>query len=82
MTYRQTIDYLLTKLPLYSKIGAAAYKEDITNTVLLCNAAGDPQNKIRTVHVAGTNGKGSVSHMLAADFNIAVIQQAFTLLLI
>ena len=68
MTYRQTIDYLLTKLPLYSKIGAAAYKEDITNTVLLCNAAGDPQNKIRTVHVAGTNGKGSVSHMLAAVF--------------
>ncbi len=68
MTYGQTLDYLLTKLPLYSKIGAAAYKEDITNTVLLCNAAGDPQNKIRTIHVAGTNGKGSVSHMLAAIF--------------
>src|SRR5215211_215909 len=66
MTYQQTLDYLLTKLPLFSKIGAAAYKKDITNTVLLCKAAGDPQNYIRTIHVAGTNGKGSVSHMLAA----------------
>lgn len=68
MTYGQTLDYLLTKLPLFSKIGAAAYKKDITNTVLLCEAAGNPQNKIKTVHVAGTNGKGSVSHMLAAIF--------------
>ena len=68
MTYQQTLDYLVTKLPLFSKTGAAAYKKDITNTVLLCRAAGDPQNNIRTVHVAGTNGKGSVSHMLAAIF--------------
>ncbi len=65
MTYQQTLDYLVTKLPLFSKIGAAAYKKDITNTVLLCEAAGNPQNKIKTIHVAGTNGKGSVSHMLA-----------------
>ena len=68
MTYQQTLDYLVTKLPLFSKTGAAAYKKDITNTVLLCEAAGDPHNKIRTIHVAGTNGKGSVSHMLAAIF--------------
>ncbi len=68
MTYQQTLDYLVTKLPLFSKIGAAAYKKDITNTVLLCKAAGNPQNKINTIHVAGTNGKGSVSHMLAAIF--------------
>ena len=68
MTYQQTLDYLVTKLPLFSKTGAAAYKKDITNTVFLCEAAGKPQNKIRTVHVAGTNGKGSVSHMLAAIF--------------
>lgn len=68
MTYQQTLDYLVTKLPLFSKIGAAAYKKDITNTVLLCEAAGNPQNKIKTIHVAGTNGKGSVSHMLAAIF--------------
>lgn len=68
MTYQQTLDYLLTKLPLFSKIGAAAYKKDITNTVILCKAAGNPQNQIKTIHVAGTNGKGSVSHMLAAIF--------------
>ena len=68
MNYQQTLDYLVTKLPLFSKIGAAAYKKDITNTVLLCNAAHNPQNKIKTIHVAGTNGKGSTSHMLAAIF--------------
>lgn len=68
MNYQQTLDYLVTKLPLFSKIGAAAYKKDITNTVLLCDAADNPQNKIKTIHVAGTNGKGSTSHMLAAIF--------------
>lgn len=68
MTYQQTLDYLLTKLPLFSKIGSAAYKKDITNTIILCKAAGEPQHKIKTVHVAGTNGKGSTSHMLAAIF--------------
>ena len=68
MNYQQTLEYLLTRLPLFSRIGAAAYKEDITNTVLLCKAAGNPQNKIKTIHVAGTNGKGSTSHMLAAIF--------------
>ena len=68
MTYQQTLDYLVTKLPLFSKVGAAAYKKDITNTVLLCESSGNPQNKIKTIHVAGTNGKGSTSHMLAAIF--------------
>ncbi len=68
MTYQQTLEYLITKLPLFSRIGAAAYKKDITNTVLLCDAAGNPQNKIKTIHVAGTNGKGSTSHMLSAIF--------------
>ena len=68
MTYEQTLQYLITKLPLFSRTGAAAYKKDITNTVALCSFSGDPQNKIKTIHVAGTNGKGSVSHMLAAVF--------------
>ncbi len=53
---------------MFSRSGASAYKKDITNTVLLCNSIGDPQNKIKTIHVAGTNGKGSTSHMLAAIF--------------
>ena len=66
MNYEETLSYLYQQLPLFSRTGAAAYKEDITNTVKLCNAIGNPQTKIRTIHIAGTNGKGSTSHMLAA----------------
>ncbi len=66
MTYPQTLEFLFTRLPMFSRIGAAAYKKDITNTVLLCEALGNPQEKFKSIHVAGTNGKGSTSHMLAA----------------
>ena len=66
MTYQETIDYLYKKLPLFSRLGADAIKADLTNTIRLCAALGNPQNQIKTIHVAGTNGKGSVSHMLAA----------------
>jgi len=66
MTYQQTLDYLFTKLPMYSRIGAAAFKDDLTNTIALCEALGNPQKKLKCVHIAGTNGKGSTSHMLAA----------------
>jgi dihydrofolate synthase/folylpolyglutamate synthase len=51
---------------MFSRTGSVAYKKDITNTVLLCDFIGNPQNKIKTIHIAGTNGKGSTSHMLAA----------------
>ena len=71
MTYQQTLDYLFTKLPMYQRIGAAAYKADLNNTIAICKALGNPEKKIKCVHVAGTNGKGSSSHMLAA-----VLQQA------
>ena len=71
MTYQQTIDYLYTQLPMYSRIGAAAYKEDLHNTIALCNAIDNPQTKFKSIHIAGTNGKGSTSHMLAA-----MLQQA------
>jgi dihydrofolate synthase/folylpolyglutamate synthase len=66
MNYQQTIDYLFAQLPMYSRIGAAAYKEDLHNSIALCNALDNPQAKFRSVHIAGTNGKGSTSHMLAA----------------
>ncbi len=56
---------------MYSRIGAAAYKEDLDNTIRLCKELGDPQNKFKSIHVAGTNGKGSVSHMLAAILQTA-----------
>ena len=71
MTYQQTINYLYAQLPMYSRIGAAAYKEDLHNTIALCNAIDNPQTKFKSIHIAGTNGKGSTSHMLAA-----MLQQA------
>jgi dihydrofolate synthase / folylpolyglutamate synthase len=71
VNYSEAIEYLYTRLPMYSRIGAAAYKKDITNTVLLCKELGDPQDKFNSVHIAGTNGKGSVSHMLASIFHAA-----------
>ncbi|MEO6673624.1 MAG: bifunctional folylpolyglutamate synthase/dihydrofolate synthase, partial [Ginsengibacter sp.] len=66
MNYEETLQYLYTNLPMFSRTGAGAYKKDITNTILLCEAIGNPQNKIKTIHIAGTNGKGSTSHMLAS----------------
>ncbi|WP_143961004.1 bifunctional folylpolyglutamate synthase/dihydrofolate synthase [Litoribacter populi] len=66
MTYPETLDYLFNALPMYQRIGAAAYKTDLTNTIALCKHLGDPQHKFKSIHVAGTNGKGSTSHSLAA----------------
>jgi dihydrofolate synthase/folylpolyglutamate synthase len=68
MNYEQAVHYLYNKLPMFTRMGAKAYKADLTNTIALCNYLGNPQNKIKTVHIAGTNGKGSTSHMLAAIF--------------
>jgi dihydrofolate synthase / folylpolyglutamate synthase len=66
MDYSQTIEYLFTRLPLFSRIGVAAYKSDLTNILMLSKQLGNPENKFKSIHVAGTNGKGSTSHMLAA----------------
>lgn len=66
MTYQQTLDFLYSKLPMFTRIGAAAIKKDLHNTLAMCEALGNPQNKFKSIHVAGTNGKGSTSHMLAA----------------
>jgi dihydrofolate synthase / folylpolyglutamate synthase len=71
MDYPQTLDYLFSKLPMYSRIGAAAYREDLTNTILLIESIDHPERRFRSVHIAGTNGKGSSSHMLAAIFQEA-----------
>ncbi|MBC7873894.1 MAG: bifunctional folylpolyglutamate synthase/dihydrofolate synthase [Ferruginibacter sp.] len=71
MNYQETINYLFTRLPMFSRIGAAAYKGDLSNTIRLCEAAGNPQHQFKSIHVAGTNGKGSVSHMLAAILQTA-----------
>jgi dihydrofolate synthase/folylpolyglutamate synthase len=71
MTYNETIDFLYTQLPVYHRIGKAAYKADLVNTLALDNYFGQPHKKFRSIHVAGTNGKGSVSHMIAS-----VLQEA------
>lgn len=66
LNYQQTLDYLYSRLPMFSRIGAAAIKKDLTNTIALCEALGHPEKKFKSIHIAGTNGKGSTSHMLAA----------------
>ena len=71
MNYKQTLDWMFNKLPMYQTIGATAYRKDITNTVLLANHLGNPEQHLKCIHVAGTNGKGSTSHLLAS-----VLQEA------
>ena len=70
-TYQATLNYLYTRLPMFTRIGAAALKADLTNTIELCARIDNPQNKFRSIHIAGTNGKGSTSHMLAAILQTA-----------
>ncbi len=66
MDYRRTLDYLFEQLPMYQRIGAAAYKADLKTTIELCRHLGNPEQDFPSIHVAGTNGKGSVSHMIAS----------------
>ncbi|HMV91735.1 MAG TPA: Mur ligase family protein, partial [Cyclobacteriaceae bacterium] len=64
--YQQTLKYLYENLPMFQRVGASAYRPDLTNTFALCEALGNPQFKFKSIHIAGTNGKGSTSHMLAS----------------
>lgn len=66
MNYQETLDYLYQALPMFQRIGAAAFKKDLGPTIALCNYLGNPENKFNSIHVAGTNGKGSTSHALAS----------------
>ncbi|MFA9389282.1 MAG: folylpolyglutamate synthase/dihydrofolate synthase family protein [Prolixibacteraceae bacterium] len=66
MTYEQTLEYLLGQLPMYQRSGVAAYKDNLDNTLALDCLFDHPHRNFKTIHVAGTNGKGSVSHMLAS----------------
>jgi len=66
MTYKQTLEFLFSQLPAYHRIGKAAYKNDLNSTIALDNYFGNPHLKYKTIHVGGTNGKGSVSHMIAS----------------
>ncbi len=71
MTYQETVDYLYTKLHMFSRIGAAEYKNNLDNIISLSNYLHNPEKKFKSIHVAGTNGKGSTCHMLSA-----ILQQA------
>jgi dihydrofolate synthase / folylpolyglutamate synthase len=71
MTYAQTVEYLFSRLPSYQTQGKSAYKADLSNTIVLCKLLGNPEQKIKSIHVAGTNGKGSTCHMLASVFQEA-----------
>ncbi|MDP2236363.1 MAG: folylpolyglutamate synthase/dihydrofolate synthase family protein [Bacteroidales bacterium] len=71
MDYRETLSWMFAKLPMYQRIGAAAYKADLSNTIKLLELLGEPQKSFRSIHIAGTNGKGSVSHMLASILHSA-----------
>jgi dihydrofolate synthase/folylpolyglutamate synthase len=71
MNYEQTLEFLYSQLPAYHRVGKAAYKGDLVNTITLDNYFGNPHKKYHTIHIAGTNGKGSVSHMIAS-----VLQEA------
>jgi dihydrofolate synthase/folylpolyglutamate synthase len=71
VNYRETLDFLYNSLPMYQRVGRSAIKTDLTNIKLLCEELGDPQNKFKSIHIAGTNGKGSSAHMIAS-----VLQEA------
>lgn len=71
MNYQQILDWMFTQLPMYQKQGASAYRKDLTNTLLLSDYLKHPEKNIRTIHIAGTNGKGSTSSMIAS-----VLQEA------
>ncbi len=71
MNYQQTVSWMFSQLPMYQNQGKVAFKKDLSNTILLANHLKDPQNNFKSVHIAGTNGKGSTSHMLAS-----VLQEA------
>ena len=66
MDYNKTIDWLFSKLPYYQRKGEVAYKKDIGNIIYACEKLNNPQNKIKTIHIAGTNGKGSTTNMIAS----------------
>lgn len=68
MTYQQALDFLFSQLPMFHRIGAPAYKANLNNTLALSELTDYPYKEFRSIHIAGTNGKGSVSHMLASVY--------------
>jgi dihydrofolate synthase / folylpolyglutamate synthase len=63
--YEEALEFLYSQLPMYQRLGQAAFKKNLDNTLALCESACNPQDKLKSIHIAGTNGKGTVSHLLA-----------------
>jgi len=68
MNYNETVNWLFKQLPVYQRDGVFKYKLDLSSIKAVCNNLNNPQNNFKSIHVAGTNGKGSTSHMLASIF--------------
>ena len=66
MTYQETIDWMFSQLPMYQRQGKTAFKKDLTNISAFCDVLKNPQNKFASIHVGGTNGKGSTSHIISS----------------
>ncbi|MGB2225616.1 MAG: bifunctional folylpolyglutamate synthase/dihydrofolate synthase, partial [Polaribacter sp.] len=71
MTYQETVQWMFSQLPMYQRQGKTAFKKDLTNIIAFAEALGNPEQKFKSVHVAGTNGKGSTSHMIASILQAA-----------
>ena len=82
MNYNQTLDYLFSSLPMFQRVGAAAYKADLKNTIAICKELGNPQNKLQCIHVAGTNGKGSTCllYTSSASSELAKLEKNLSIL--
>ena len=79
MNYKETLGYLFNQLPMFHRIGPAAYKANLDNTLALSRHLGEPEKKFRSIHIAGTNGKGSVANMLASVLLRARVLSRFAL---
>ena len=80
MNYEETLDYLYDRTPAFHKVGSLAYKPGLERSIALDENAGNPHKRFKSIHVAGTNGKGSVAHLLAAILQASGYRSGFTLL--
>ncbi len=71
MNYQEALDYLYTQLPMYQRVGKVAYKKDLKNTLALLKILGDPHRRFKSIHIAGTNGKGTCSHGIASILQLS-----------
>ena len=74
MTYKDTIEWMFSQLPMYQRQGKTAFKKDLTNILAFCDVLKHPEHKFKSIHVGGTNGKGSTSHIFLVFYKKQAIQ--------